>query len=131
VNSEITQSQSRLAVVHAVVYATGLLMLVAGVFGEAPLLLLLAGPCLAMSGALIWVGAQITLHGPVGAMLRALLGPSRIASMHLRAAFWVLLGLLVVLWGVVAMRTSSKEQQMPSDPTYSQGVVHAADGCAA
>jgi hypothetical protein len=104
-----------LAVVHAVVYAVGLLLLISGIFGEAPLLLLLAGPCLAVSGALIWVGTHISLAGPVGAMLRKLLGPSRVVSMHLRALFWVLAGLLVTIWGLASLRTQESPMS-PQDP---------------
>lgn len=109
-----------MAVVHAVVYAAGVLFLISGIFGEVPMLLLLAGPCLAVSGALIWVGTQITLAGPVGAMLRRLLGPSRVVSMHLRAAFWVLAGVLVTIWGMTGLRASDNELA-PQDPVI--GVV--------
>ena len=105
-----------MAVVHAFVYAAGLILLVAGFFGRAPTLLLLAGPCLAMSGALIWVGTQHTLAGPVGAMLSKLLGRSRVASMHLRAAFWVLVGVLVTVWGVASVRAPDHQLQSPQDP---------------
>lgn len=111
-----------MAVVHAVVYATGLLVLVAGIFAHAPFLLLVAGPCLAISGALIWVGTHITLAGPVGDMLRKLLGRSRVASMHLRAAFWVLVGVLVTVWGAAALRASERELRAPQDPMISQRV---------
>jgi hypothetical protein len=117
VNNELAQSQSRLAVVHAVVYAAGLLLLIAGIFGEAPVLLLLAGPCLAVSGALIWVGTHITLAGPVGGMLRTLLGRSRVVSMHMRAVFWILAGVLVTAWGFVGLRARSHSPELaPQDP---------------
>ena len=115
VTTELAQSQSRLAVVHAVVYAAGLVLLVAGIFGRVPVLLLLAGPCLAVSGALIWVGTHISLTGPVGGMLRKLLGPSRVVSMHLRAVFWILAGVLVTAWGLVGLRGQSP-RLAPQDP---------------
>lgn len=114
-NELVAQSQSRLAVVHAVVYAAGLLLLISGIFGETPVLLLLAGPCLAVSGALIWVGTHITLAGPVGGMLRKLLGPSRVVSMHLRAVFWILAGVLVTAYGLSALRNHGP-QLAPDDP---------------
>lgn len=114
-NELVAHSQSRLAVVHAVVYAAGLLLLISGIFGDAPVLLLLAGPCLAVSGALIWVGTHITLTGPVGGMLRKLLGPSRVVSMHLRALFWILAGVLVMAWGVMALRDEGPKLA-PQDP---------------
>ena len=113
--TEHAQSQSRLAVVHAVTYAVGLVLLIAGIFGQAPVLLLVAGPCLAVSGALIWVGTHISLTGPVGGMLRKLLGPSRVVSMHLRAVFWILAGALVTAWGFVGLRGHGP-QLAPQDP---------------
>jgi len=117
VATDAEQSQSRLAVLHACVYAAGIILLVAGLFGQAAYLLLLAGPCLAISGALIWVGTQISLAGPVGNILRGLLGRSRVATMQLRAAFWVLAGVLVTLWGIASMH--EPQQFMPSDPAIS------------
>lgn len=93
----------------------GLVLLIAGIFGQVPVLLLLAGPCLAMSGALIWVGTHISLTGPVGGMLRKLLGPSRVVSMHLRALFWILAGVLVTAWGLVGLR-GQDPQLVPQDP---------------
>ena len=113
--TELAESQSRLAVVHAVVYAAGLVLLVAGIFGQVPVLLLLAGPCLAVSGALIWVGTHISLAGPVGGMLRKMLGPSRVVSMHLRAVFWILAGVLVTAWGFVGLHGQGP-QIVPQDP---------------
>jgi hypothetical protein len=115
VSAELTETQSRLAVVHAVVYAAGVVLLIAGIFGHVPVLLLLAGPCLAMSGALIWVGTHISLTGPVGGMLRKLLGPSRVVSMHMRAVFWILAGVLVTAWGLVGLRDHGP-QLVPQDP---------------
>lgn len=105
--------------VHAVVYAAGLVFLIAGIFGHVPVLLLLAGPCLAVSGALIWVGTHISLTGPVGGMLRQLLGPSRVVSMHLRAVFWILAGVLVTAWGLVGLRGNGP-QLVPEDPVIGQ-----------
>jgi hypothetical protein len=120
VSIDAEQSQSRLAVLHACIYAAGIVLLVAGLFGQVAYLLVLAGPCLAISGGLIWVGTQISLAGPVGKILRGLLGRSRVATMQLRAAFWVLAGLLVTLWGIAGMRAGDQPPAFtPSDPMIS------------
>lgn len=95
------------------VYVAGVLLLIAGLFGHVPALLLLSGPCLAVSGALIWVGTHITLTGPVGGMLRKLLGPSRVISMHMRAVFWILAGVLVTAWGVASLGGGSPQLAPP------------------
>jgi hypothetical protein len=117
-------SQSRLAVLHAVVYATGMLLLLSGLFARTAYLLLLAGPFLAVSGALIWVGTHITLTGPVGGILRGLLGRPRVATMHLRAVFWMLLGVLVTLWGVASIRSQRGTLLLPEDPVISLQRLH-------
>lgn len=116
--TDTEQSQSRLAVLHACVYAAGIVLFVAGLFGKVAYLLVLSGPCLAISGGLIWVGTQIQLGGPVGKILRGLLGRSRVITMQLRAAFWVLAGVLVTLWGIAGMRAQEASPPLaPSDPT--------------
>ena len=109
-----------MAVLHACVYASGMLLLLSGLFARTPYLLLIAGPCLAISGGLIWVGTHITLTGPVGSILRGLLGRSRVATLHLRAAFWVLLGVLVTLWGVASIRSQRGTLLLPDDPVISE-----------
>jgi hypothetical protein len=119
VTSETDRSQSRLAVLHAIVYAAGVLLFVAGLFAHTAYLLVLSGPCLILSGALIWVGTQLTLAGPVGQILRGILGRSRVASMHLRAAFWVFAGILVTLWGIASIRAPKGEPHTPQDPMIS------------
>jgi len=123
VTTELEQSQSRLAVLHASVYALGLLLLVAGVFAHSAYLLVFAGPCLVMSGALIWVGTRIGLGGPVGQILRAILGRSRIATMQLRALFWVLAGILVLLWGIAGLRAARDPRSFPEDPMIGARVM--------
>lgn len=120
VDSHLEPSQSRLAVLHACVYAGGVLLLLAGLFAHAAYLLLIAGPCLAISGGLIWVGARITLSGPVGSIMRGLLGRSRVATIHLRAVFWVLFGVLVTLWGVASIRAPRGTPLSPEDPVISE-----------
>lgn len=114
------QSHSRLAVVHALAYSLGIILLIAGVLARAPYLLLIAGPCLSISGGLIWAGTHFTLAGPVGQILRRLLGRSRVATMHLRAALWVGVGILVTLWGVASMRAPRGEHVLPQDPVISR-----------
>ena len=105
---------------HAFVYASGMLLLLAGLFARTPYLLLLAGPCLSISGGLIWVGTHITLTGPVGNILRGVLGRSRVATLHLRAVFWVLLGLIVTGWGIASIRSARGTLLLPDDPTISE-----------
>jgi hypothetical protein len=118
-NIQREPSQSRLAVLHALVYASGMLLLLAGLFARTAYLLLLAGPFLAISGGLIWVGAYVTLAGPVGSILRGILGRQRVATMHLRAVFWVLIGVLITLWGVASIRNQRGNLLLPQDPVIS------------
>ena len=116
-----TSQNSRLAIVHALAYSTGILLLVVGLLAHMPALLLVAGPCLSISGGLIWAGTHFSLVGPVGQILRGVLGRSRVATMHLRAALWVGVGILVTLWGLSSMR-SVREPLLPQDPAISRYV---------
>jgi hypothetical protein len=124
VTVDAAENHSRLAVVHALAYSFGMILLLAGLLAHAPYLLLIAGPCLSISGGLIWAGTHFTLAGPVGQMLRTLLGRSRVASMHLRAALWVGIGILVTLWGAFSMRAPEHDHMLPQDPTISSVVRH-------
>lgn len=116
-----TSQNSRLAIVHALAYSAGILLLVVGLLAHKPALLLVAGPCLSISGGLIWAGTHFSLAGPVGQILRGVLGRSRVATLHLRAALWVGVGILVTLWGMSNMR-AVREPLMPQDPAISRYV---------
>lgn len=101
-----------------------MILLITGLLAHMPYLLLIAGPCLSISGGLIWAGTHFTLTGPVGQILRSLLGRSRVATMHLRAALWIGVGILVTLWGVRSLRAPVPDHMLPQDPTISSVVVH-------
>lgn len=105
---------------HALAYTLGMILLVAGLLSHKPSLFLIAGPCLAISGGLIWAGTHFTLAGPVGQILRRILGRSRVATLHLRAALWVGVGILITIWGLSALRAATREQIMPQDPVISR-----------
>lgn len=92
------------AVLHAVVFTLGMLTLLFGLSLQWPALLLVAGPCLAASGLLIWVGVHVTLAGPFGDALRVALGTGRALSLHLRALLWLCIGIAVTVFGIRAMR---------------------------
>jgi hypothetical protein len=119
VTVDAAENPSRLAVVHALAYSLGMILLVAGLLAHTPYLLLIAGPCLSISGGLIWAGTHFSLAGPVGQILRSILGRSRVATLHLRAALWVGLGILVTLWGVLSVRAPERDHMLPQDPTIS------------
>lgn len=92
------------AILHAVLFATGVVALLLGIALELPALLVVAGPCLAASGLLIWIGVRITLHGPLGDVLRLALGRGRALTLHLRALLWFAIGVAVTVLGVRALR---------------------------
>jgi hypothetical protein len=119
VTADTASSHSRLAIVHALAYTLGMILLVAGLLSHKPSLLLIAGPCLSISGGLIWAGTHFTLAGPVGQILRSILGRSRVATLHLRAALWVCLGILITIWGLSALR-ATREQIIPQDPAITR-----------
>ena len=105
-----------LALLHASLFSVGLLSLLVGLAIGVPLLLVVAGPCLALSGLLIWVGSRITLMGPLGDALRMALGRTRVITLHVRAVVWLLIGILVTIWGIRAMRDAHREPPLWRQP---------------
>ena len=102
-------SRSRLADVHAIAFASGITTLLVGLTGGLPSLLLLSGPCLMLSGALIWLGSRISFAGPVGEALRLALGRRRIVTLHARAILWMVLGVVVTIAGVHGLQERGDE----------------------
>ena len=78
-------------------------MLLIGSALQMPLCLLIAGPSLALSGVLSWVGVRVTMGGPFGAALRAALGAGRTRLLHLRAALWIVVGVVITIVAVRSM----------------------------
>jgi len=117
----VRQPMLRLAMVHAVVFSLGVLLAVGGLVGHQPYLLVVAGPCLVFAGFMVALGTHISLTGPVGGMLRAALGHTRVVTRYLRAVVWILAGILVSAWGLERLRAG--EQHGPpvlQDPAVSQ-----------
>lgn len=112
-----------LALLHASLFSVGLLCLLVGLSIDLPYLLLVSGPCLALSGLLIWVGSRITLMGPLGDALRLALGRTRVFTLHLRAVVWLLVGILITLLGLRGMRDTHRDL-----PLWRQPLAHEADG---
>jgi hypothetical protein len=103
-SEQLDQPTARLAIVHAVVFAAGVLLLVVGLLAHVPQLLIVAGPCFVMAGLLVALGTRITFAGPIGSVLRAALGRTRVLTRYLRATLWILAGVLATAWGVERMR---------------------------
>jgi len=107
---------SPLQVAHAALFSVGLVALLVSTFTRDPLWLLVAGPCLTASGSLILIGSRITFRGPVGHMLRAVLGQSRVRQIHLRAVVWVVAGILISLYGMQCVRATRDVDPVQDDP---------------
>jgi hypothetical protein len=107
---------SRLVLVHACVFIAGILSLFLAVFTDTPILMLFAGPLFVFSGLLIWVGSRVTFSGPMGQLLRAALGGTRVALLRLRTLLWIAAGVLITLYGIDRMHEVEREEQMPPDP---------------
>jgi hypothetical protein len=105
-----------LVLLHASVFSVGVVTLLVGLAIKLPGLLLLAGPCLSVSGILIWVGSRITFAGPLGDVLRLALGRTRVITIHLRALMWLLIGIVVTVYAVDRMRASDSEPPLRDQP---------------
>lgn len=102
--------EARLVATHAVAFGVGTVSALIGAFTSHSQWLLVAGPCLIVSGLLIGVGSRITFAGPAGDLLRTVLGPARVRIINLRAIVWVLAGLLLCLWGFERLHQPEDEQ---------------------
>ncbi len=114
--SEPVARVSPLVLLHAFVFAAGLLGALVGIVtGDAPWFFV-AGPCLIVSGALVLLGTRITFTGPTGAVLRAALGPARVRGISLRAVVWILAGLLLCVWALKVARSERDDEQLLQEP---------------
>lgn len=95
---------SSLQVIHASAFSAGLVTLMAAALTSNPAWYLLSGPLLALSGALILVGWQVTFRGPIGNIMRAALGPDPYRRAITRGVVWFVIGVLVSAWGAVSLR---------------------------
>lgn len=107
---------SMLSVVHAALFTLGIMTFLAGIALRVPALLTVSGPCLASSGALIWVGSRITLAGPLGDALRLALGRTRLVTIRIRAVLWVVIGVLVTLLGIQGLQRSPEDMPEQGAP---------------
>ncbi|HKU43210.1 MAG TPA: hypothetical protein VJR89_33850 [Polyangiales bacterium] len=103
---------SSLQVVHACAFSGGLVAYMAAVLTSNPALYLLAGPLLAASGALILLGCRITFRGPLGDIMRVALGRGVVRRATTRGVIWLVLGLLISVWGVTRVRRHDELEQL-------------------
>lgn len=94
---------SAFQVIHASTFSLGLVALMAAAVTADPRWYLLSGPALIASGVLILLGCRITFRGPIGQMLRTALGPGFVRRATARGWVWLLIGVLISVWGAVSV----------------------------
>jgi hypothetical protein len=111
---------SRLVLITALVFYLGIVTFLAGAWFGRPLLLLISGPSLMLSAGLSWFGGRMAFSGLLGAMLREVLGPVRVATLRARALAWLVIGGLITLWGISSMHARPREEPIIlPDPAFS------------
>lgn len=113
---------SGMQIAHAIAFSTGLASLVIGAFSTHAVWYVIAGPCLALSGALILIGCRLTFPGAVGEVLRTVLGASKIRRLNLLAVAWVLAGLWISVYGVERMRAERNVDRDFSAPVAARSL---------
>jgi hypothetical protein len=108
-------SSGRLETIHAAVFTLGVFTGLAGLCFAKPALLIFAGPCWVLSGALAWFGNELAFRGVVGRIVSASLGRVRMASLRLRALTRLVIGVLLTVWGISQL-IRSHEQRGPTLP---------------
>jgi hypothetical protein len=122
-------SAGRLETIHAAVFTLGVFTALAGLCFAKPALLIFAGPCWMLSGALAWLGNELAFGGVVGHVVRASLGRIRMASLRLRALTRLAIGMLLTVWGISQLMRAH-EQPDPTLPGLALSTAHsAAIGC--
>jgi hypothetical protein len=112
-------SAGRLETIHAAVFTLGVFTGLAGLCFAKPALLIFAGPCWVLSGALAWLGNELAFGGAVGRIVSASLGPVRMASLRLRALTRLVVGVLLTIWGISQL-VRAHEQPAPTLPGLAQ-----------
>jgi hypothetical protein len=89
--------------VHALAASTALVATIAGLAtGSAPWLVV-GGVAFVASGALALGGIQLTLHGPLGAILRRVVGTFGVGWARAGAVLWIAIGVTVILLGALRL----------------------------
>jgi hypothetical protein len=113
---------SNLQIAHATAFSGGLVSLLIGTFTGRSIWFVASGPCLAVSGILILLGCRITFGGPIGTVLRASLGASRVRRLNLRALVWVFAGALISVWGIQRMRAERNSERLLQEPIAAEAL---------
>jgi hypothetical protein len=108
-------SAGRLETIHAAVFTLGVFTALGGLCFAKPELLIFAGPCWILSGALAWLGNELAFRGVVGRVVSASLGRVRMASLRLRALTRLVIGVLLTVWGISQL-IRAHEQPGPTLP---------------
>ncbi|MET0385221.1 MAG: hypothetical protein ABW321_04645 [Polyangiales bacterium] len=116
-------SPTRLELLEAVCFTFGVALAAGGVMADAPRLLVIAGPSIALSAGLRWLGLQRGLAGVMGRMLRQVLGPARLVTLRARAVAWLLVGLVVTAWGARELAQPEREAPLPPPAQLSGGTM--------
>lgn len=120
VESDEDAVPSRLVLITALVFYLGIVTFLAGAWFARPLPLLISGPSLMLSAGLSWFGGSMAFSGVLGGVLRAVLGPVRVATLRMRALAWLLIGGLITLWGISSMHARPREEPIIlPDPAFS------------
>jgi hypothetical protein len=113
--TKLSERASRLTIIELVALLASLALLVGGVGRHMPELLVIAGLLLLLVGGLAWVERRLTLSGPSGELRRKALGRARVVRLQLRASLWLLLGALVLLWGIVDLTGAAPYRKSEAD----------------
>jgi hypothetical protein len=107
---------SAFELLHGAAFGAGLGALAIGAFSTHALWYLVAAPCLVSSGMLVLFGCRLTLHGPLGDALRAVLGASKLTRVHLRALLWIVAGIWIGVLGVERLRVQRDDERPLQEP---------------
>ena len=96
-------------------FTCGVLTLFVGILGHSELLLV-SGVCIAGTGLVSLFSVEVGVRGPMGRILREVLGTRRIFRGRLLATLWLLLGIVVFALGAYELSSPDRSQPPSPDP---------------
>jgi len=86
----------RYQAIHTTLFVAGMLALPLGLVLPRSGVLLFGGLCFVASGLMTILGHRFTMRGPVGRLMRRLVGGVRLGGAYLVGTLWLLLGVFML-----------------------------------
>lgn len=105
----------RYQAIHTGLFVLGMLALPLGLVAPKSGVFLLGGLCFVAAGLMTILGHRFTMRGPIGGVLRRVVGGVRLGGAYVVGTLWLMFGVLLVTVGMY-MLSGSGDMQPPHAP---------------